>query len=172
MSQCKNCKKEIHWVKTMSGANMPINPDPKIDHLFRHNGEVLFDPSRMVSHFSTCPAAAQFRKKGEVGINAVIFLCFVTVWIFAGLIFQHAEGTPELEPITMYLYDGDEWILRCKNYDSLLDIVHGEHGELIATCRPPVSGEPGPPPLDPNCWMSIDIGTGKRSIVCEEVPIG
>ena len=66
MSKCRKCKVSIHWAKTITGANMPVNRDPKIDQLFRGTGTVLFDPKRMISHFATCPAADHFRRDRRV----------------------------------------------------------------------------------------------------------
>lgn len=62
MSQCRACHRRVHWVITLTGKKMPIEPDPAIDHLFIGRGEVLYDPKRMKSHFAVCPAADQFRK--------------------------------------------------------------------------------------------------------------
>jgi hypothetical protein len=48
LSHCRGCGQAIFWVRTRSGASMPVNPGPK------------------TSHFTTCPKAAAFsRKKKE-----------------------------------------------------------------------------------------------------------
>jgi len=44
ISQCKDCKDEIIWLKTKKQKWHPVNID-------------------LTSHFSTCPAADKFRKK-------------------------------------------------------------------------------------------------------------
>jgi len=47
-SKCRSCGKEIYWVKTESGKNMPV--------------EIVNDVE-FVSHFSTCPQGNDWRKK-------------------------------------------------------------------------------------------------------------
>jgi len=63
MAQCRSCKQQIVWLKTAKGKSMPVDysaqrgNDDARDH-------VLFDIDRHVSHFKTCPDAAQHRGKG------------------------------------------------------------------------------------------------------------
>ena len=47
-SKCRNCKKEIYWVKTVNGKNMPVS---------------IGSMNEYISHFADCPAANEFRKK-------------------------------------------------------------------------------------------------------------
>jgi len=58
MSNCKNCGKEIIWVKTTYGKSMPVD----VDTLKDKNVEI-FDHINMISHFTTCPDANKFRGK-------------------------------------------------------------------------------------------------------------
>ena len=55
LSQCK-CGARIIFMKTKGGKTMPV--DFKVELAT----ETDFDPKKMVSHFATCPNAAQFRK--------------------------------------------------------------------------------------------------------------
>ena len=54
---CKSCGREIVWLKTKNGKNMPVNADTiqeketVYDHKIGH-----------ISHFSTCRDADKFRK--------------------------------------------------------------------------------------------------------------
>lgn len=78
---CSKCGKQIMWVKTKAGKNMPCNPnfvyykeqkDGK-DRIVLDNGEVVAgmiqsypehaSGSGYISHFATCEAAQMFRKK-------------------------------------------------------------------------------------------------------------
>jgi hypothetical protein len=43
---CSGCNAVIHWVKTAKGKWTPVNPDGS-------------------PHWSTCPKAKQFKKKGR-----------------------------------------------------------------------------------------------------------
>lgn len=56
---CRSCGVLIMWKKTRTGKKMPIEYNPDL------NGDPneLFDSTRMVSHFSTCPHADQHRSK-------------------------------------------------------------------------------------------------------------
>ena len=49
--QCKHCAAHIEWWKTPAGKNAPYNPMPELN-------------SAAVSHFATCPRAAEFRRTG------------------------------------------------------------------------------------------------------------
>lgn len=71
---CKKCGRPIIWAKTEDWKNTPLDPDPVgmgnialgEDNVAR---VVAADPEntefRYVSHFVTCPHAADFRKKKE-----------------------------------------------------------------------------------------------------------
>lgn len=81
MSKCRGCGREIVWIKTPAGKAMPCDIDPVVywenpggsKILVTPNGstvrcETEGDPQEptgigYVSHFSTCPAAGNFRKK-------------------------------------------------------------------------------------------------------------
>lgn len=56
--RCRSCDAEIVWFRTKSGKRMPVDesstqPTDREDQL---------DFSRHVSHFATCPAAAEHRR--------------------------------------------------------------------------------------------------------------
>lgn len=56
-SDCKGCGEPIVWMKTDAGKNIPVDPESIVDE-----GATVFDPDQMVSHFSTCAKADEFRK--------------------------------------------------------------------------------------------------------------
>lgn len=86
MAECASCKAPIVWViNAKSGTREPIDPEPRDDGNIEYVGQVdteqgsvpqirhllkgeaesptLFEPpARYVSHFSTCPSAAQHRR--------------------------------------------------------------------------------------------------------------
>lgn len=78
MSQCRSCGTKIDWIKTITGKNMPLDPD-YIQYSEAKQGDVLVtdggvvykvDHSKdlpsvkgRVSHFATCPDANNWRKK-------------------------------------------------------------------------------------------------------------
>lgn len=53
---CRSCGREIAWLRTRSGANMPVNAETV------ELGDEQFDPKRHVSHFSDCPGADEHRR--------------------------------------------------------------------------------------------------------------
>lgn len=56
ITRCRSCNKQIVFLKTRNGKNMPVDADsvePEDDEL---------DLSRHVSHFRTCPNADKHRK--------------------------------------------------------------------------------------------------------------
>jgi len=78
MARCKGCGAEIDWIRTRTGKNMPIDPEPVFviigdgkEHFVTDEGEVI--SGRVVStddgtaevafvpHWATCPVAGQFR---------------------------------------------------------------------------------------------------------------
>lgn len=80
---CKSCGAAIIWIKTPGGKSMPCNASPiyyiekaksGTKRIVLQNGEVLAceyteDPQKAtgvgyVPHWSTCPNAGDFRKKG------------------------------------------------------------------------------------------------------------
>jgi hypothetical protein len=79
VSRCDGCQAEIEWARTPDGQRMPLDkaPDPKGNIVIRDRYfavtltpiELLAPPQpgevRRVSHFATCPKAAEFRKRGR-----------------------------------------------------------------------------------------------------------
>ena len=81
MSRCKKCGKEIVWIKTPGGKSMPCDPNQVVYYkkkggsqkIVTPNGEVVSaelsgSPGTetgvgYISHFATCPAADQFRRR-------------------------------------------------------------------------------------------------------------
>lgn len=77
MAQCKGCGKEMVWGITGTGKKIPLDPGPAIyrvvelNGVAKNEGEAFVEriPGAMVSHFATCPKAADFsgsKKKGGV----------------------------------------------------------------------------------------------------------
>lgn len=58
VQRCKGCNAEIYWIKSMNGRAMPV--DTKKASLVTAEGHVV---SGFTSHFSTCPKAADFKKR-------------------------------------------------------------------------------------------------------------
>lgn len=74
MSLCNSCGAEIQWVPTVITKKMaPLDLEPRPDgnvvirngqaHYLSANNPVQPDELRYVSHFSTCPNAAEHRKR-------------------------------------------------------------------------------------------------------------
>ena len=83
-SKCRSCGAKLIWIKTASGKNMPCdyrkirfrrNPESDIK-LVTQDGEITgadivvdgnesYDGIGYFSHFATCPAANEFRKRGK-----------------------------------------------------------------------------------------------------------
>lgn len=55
-SKCRSCGELIIWMTTISGKKMPVDYDDEIED------EVVFDTTRMQSHFATCKDANHWRK--------------------------------------------------------------------------------------------------------------
>lgn len=53
---CRSCGREIVWLRTRSGSNMPVNAETV------EPGDDAFDARRHVSHFSDCPQADEHRR--------------------------------------------------------------------------------------------------------------
>lgn len=81
MSRCKACGQEIIWIKTKAGKAMPCDPQ-KIPYTTEPPGgekgktlvlpdgriatgslDLESDKYGYISHFATCPAAEQFRRR-------------------------------------------------------------------------------------------------------------
>lgn len=56
ITRCRSCRAEIIWFETLGGKRMPVDA-----HSVQPEDEEL-DLERHVSHFATCPDAAQFRR--------------------------------------------------------------------------------------------------------------
>jgi hypothetical protein len=56
ITRCKSCRAMIIWLKTAAGKNMPCDADSV------YPADDQFDPAKHVSHFRTCPQAAQHRR--------------------------------------------------------------------------------------------------------------
>lgn len=72
---CKGCGKPIVWAKLPDGTKVPLDPapptyqfcdapgtDPDGANAFRVNGKDYTRNPVFVSHFATCPKAAQFSR--------------------------------------------------------------------------------------------------------------
>ena len=68
-SFCRECRTQIHWVKTPRGKNMPLDMhrvaggNVEVDE----NNQAVFVRKdglpHFISHWATCPDADKFRKK-------------------------------------------------------------------------------------------------------------
>lgn len=82
MSICRGCGREIDWIRTVAGKNMPVDPAPVFviegggnDRFVTDEGEVITGriarpeeesrdlPVAFVPHWMTCPNAGDFRSK-------------------------------------------------------------------------------------------------------------
>ena len=62
---CRGCGKPMIWAEDNEGKNIPLDPKPPVYELMGENrGKSLVRRHRQafVSHFATCPDAAQFSK--------------------------------------------------------------------------------------------------------------
>ena len=68
-TKCKACGKEIIFLRTAKGRNMPTDWEslPSADQRNASEGiPPMFDAKRgHISHFATCPKAEKFRRKGR-----------------------------------------------------------------------------------------------------------
>ena len=79
MSVCRSCGAPVVWAVTVTGAMMPVDRDPvdggNIDlvhsgdasgtptaHVLSESQPTLYGGDRYVSHFATCPNAAEHRR--------------------------------------------------------------------------------------------------------------
>lgn len=84
MNFCRGCGREIDWIGTLAGKNMPVDPEPVYviegdgkDRFVTDEGEVITGrvarpeeesrdlPVAFVPHWKTCPAAGDFRRSGR-----------------------------------------------------------------------------------------------------------
>ena len=82
VTQCRGCGKDIAFIKTVKGKSMPVDPESvyfipgggpntyvMIDGEIQRGREPRYDEDKAVtaigyrSHFATCSAAEDFRKK-------------------------------------------------------------------------------------------------------------
>lgn len=66
MTTCKGCGAEIAWSKTERGKAVPLNrpPEKRFIMFVKSDGtEYVKLVETWVSHFVTCPQAAEFRKQ-------------------------------------------------------------------------------------------------------------
>lgn len=69
-SRCRSCQRAIIWTTSPSGAQLPLDARPAVAYFIQPEGERLravpsLDVSQAkayVSHFLTCPFAAQHSK--------------------------------------------------------------------------------------------------------------
>lgn len=62
MANCSSCGAEITWVKTTKGKTMPIDAQGEKRVVLASDGTAEVKDT-YVSHFATCPNAAQHRKQ-------------------------------------------------------------------------------------------------------------
>jgi hypothetical protein len=68
MAKCNSCGADIIWVKTAKGKSMPLDPSSPDGTFVIEDGVAISAPNDgrrplHKSHFSSCPNAAQHRKK-------------------------------------------------------------------------------------------------------------
>lgn len=72
LATCRGCHESIRWARTEARKAIPINPDPVPDgNIVVTDGGIahvlssteMATGSRYVSHFSTCPKSAHFRRQ-------------------------------------------------------------------------------------------------------------
>ena len=66
LGKCRGCGKEIMWLKTCAGKNIPVDIPNFDDGESAHEAvttAIEFNPDYMIAHFATCPKARDFRKK-------------------------------------------------------------------------------------------------------------
>lgn len=84
MSYCRGCGREIEWIRTTAGKNMPVDPEPVFviesdgtNRFVTDDGAVIIGrcatreeesrdlPVAFVPHWKTCPNAGEFRRNGR-----------------------------------------------------------------------------------------------------------
>jgi len=71
MTRCRSCGAPILWAKTAKGKAIPLDPEPSQVGNIELDGQTARYVSpdmnalgrRYVSHFSTCPAASEHRRR-------------------------------------------------------------------------------------------------------------
>lgn len=65
-SKCRGCGKAIVWAETSDGKKIPLDPTPPVYRAREGagHGEVIATrhPDAAVTHFATCPKAADFSR--------------------------------------------------------------------------------------------------------------
>jgi hypothetical protein len=68
--KCRGCQQDILWTKTIGGKTVPLNAQPEKRFVVVRN-ERGQDAVELVdtylSHFASCPAADQFRRRHHDG---------------------------------------------------------------------------------------------------------
>jgi hypothetical protein len=59
IERCRSCHAPIVWLKTKLGKSMPVDVSKDSKFVI---GEQEYDPTKHISHFATCPNAAEHRK--------------------------------------------------------------------------------------------------------------
>ena len=59
-THCSGCGADIKYLRTEQGHWMPVNPASMVE------GDTIFKPGAHVSHFATCPHAAEFRRRDKL----------------------------------------------------------------------------------------------------------
>ena len=59
VKHCRSCHTEIVWLRTSTGNLVPVNADTATED------DSLFDKTRHVAHFSTCPQSKQWSRKAK-----------------------------------------------------------------------------------------------------------
>ena len=63
-SNCRTCGAKITWAKTENGKNIPLD-FPGEARLIVMPGNTAIVQMTYISHFATCPDAAEHRKRGS-----------------------------------------------------------------------------------------------------------
>ena len=61
---CKGCGKPIIWGTDPEGKRIPLDPRPPV-YMVEPSGKCRRVSNAMVTHFATCPKAAEFSGKGK-----------------------------------------------------------------------------------------------------------
>ena len=64
MSKCKGCGAEIIWVRTPSGAMMPLDAKPEKRGVVQpaHPGPIVHIKDTYMPHWASCKHAKEFKK--------------------------------------------------------------------------------------------------------------